>query len=152
MPDESTENKTSGVHHFGIVVRNMKSAVERLESLGIGPFEPFDPNSLPPLDGELLYRGKPIQPRTKTYVAWAGGVMFELFEPPEEESPWREFLDTKGEGIHHIGILVDDIDEEIERLTKGGASIVLYGRWKGGGGGIYMDLGAGNIIVEIIKF
>jgi methylmalonyl-CoA/ethylmalonyl-CoA epimerase len=139
------------IHHVGIVVRDMAATIKRLESLGIGPFEPFDPKALPRFLTEPIFRGKLMDSKQKVFNGKAGEVIFELFEPGKGNSPWKEFLDTKGEGIHHIGVYVDDLDKEIERLTKEGATIMLNGRWEGGGGGVYMDLGAGDLIIELYK-
>ena len=39
------------------------------------------------------------------------GVQLELIQPNEEPSVWRDYLNTYGEGIHHIAFQVDDADE-----------------------------------------
>ena len=39
-------------------------------------------------------------------------------------SPIAKFLEKRGEGIHHIAFAVDDIDAEIERLTKEGFTVL----------------------------
>ena len=36
------------------------------------------------------------------------GVQLELIQPNEEPSVWRDYLNTYGEGIHHIAFQVDD--------------------------------------------
>jgi methylmalonyl-CoA/ethylmalonyl-CoA epimerase len=139
------------VHHIGIVVRDINKTIKRLESLGIGPFKPFDVKSLPPFLGEPIYKGKLMEAETKVYTAKLGEVEFEIFEPVKGSSPWQDFLDSKGEGIHHIGIQVEDLDKEVNNLCQNGASIMLNGRWEGGGGGVYVDLGTGELIVELYK-
>ena len=47
---------------------------------------------------------------------------FELLEPISEESPISKFLEKKGEGIHHVALIVDDIRAEMERLKSEGFS------------------------------
>ena len=45
---------------------------------------------------------------------------FELLEPISSDSPISKFLEKKGEGIHHIALIVDDIKAEMERLKNEG--------------------------------
>lgn len=44
----------------------------------------------------------------------------ELLEPISEKSTVHKFLQTKGEGIHHVAFEVDDIYAEMERLKSEG--------------------------------
>ena len=134
--------------HIGIVVRDMDDTIKRLETYGLGPFEPFNSNSLPPFQTEPLYQGKPLKPDCKVFVAKVGGIEFELFEPGSGESPWKEFLDTNGEGIHHLAFSVKDINSQEAFFTSKGAKVILTGRWQDGGS-VYLDLGAGEIIIEL---
>ena len=45
----------------------------------------------------------------------------ELLEPVIEDSPISKFMDKKGEGMHHICYLVDDINIGINHLKEKGA-------------------------------
>src|SRR5215831_11611999 len=38
----------------------------------------------------------------------ADGITFELLEPLDGPSPWKDHLEKHGEGMHHIGINVPD--------------------------------------------
>lgn len=140
------------VHHIGIVVRDIDKAIERLATLGIGPFEELNNQYHAPLVGEPMFRGRPMRVQTKIWNAKVGDIALELFEPDEGESPYKEFLDSKGEGIHHIGFLVDDLEQTVARLSKKGASVVLSVRWQGNGGCDYLDLGVGGITVELLRY
>ena len=44
----------------------------------------------------------------------------ELMEPMAEDSPISKFLKEKGEGIHHIAITADDIEEDVARAKENG--------------------------------
>jgi methylmalonyl-CoA/ethylmalonyl-CoA epimerase len=148
------ENKGTGspfskLLHVGIVVRDMDKAVKRLESLGIGPFEPVS-KSLPPPVGQSLYRGKP-EGKYKSLKAKVGEVGIDLYQPVEGESPWQEFLDTKGEGIQHLAFPTDNLDKVTEEFTKLGSTVIHSGKMKGGGGGVYLDVGVGGIIIEFLQ-
>jgi methylmalonyl-CoA/ethylmalonyl-CoA epimerase len=45
-----------------------------------------------------------------------GESRIELLEPTTDESPVAKFLATRGSGMHHIAIQVDDIDSAIDEL------------------------------------
>jgi methylmalonyl-CoA/ethylmalonyl-CoA epimerase len=139
----------SKLAHVGVVVRDMDKAIERLSSLGIGPFEAI---SVPPATGKPLFRGRPfdLDLKVKGLAAKIGEVKLELLQPVDGDSPWKEFLDSKGEGIHHIAFAVDDIDKEVAKFTEQGVSILLSGKWQGGGCA-YLDLGVGGIIFELVQ-
>ncbi len=149
--NELSKSTFSRLAHIGIVVRNMDKTIKRLESLGIGPFKPFDPASFPPLVGKLKFRGKPFDIDNITMTAKMGNIELEMFEPHEKESPWTEFLETKGEGIHHMAFIVDNLEKEVNKLTKQGATILLGSEWLGGGGAVYLDFNTGGIIVELMQ-
>ena len=48
----------------------------------------------------------------------------ELLEPTSTESPVGKFILNRGEGIHHVSILVDDIEAELARLRREGFQLV----------------------------
>ncbi len=136
--------------HIGIVVGDAVKAIKRFESLGIGPFVPFDRTLMPPSIGDPLYRGKALpNVGCRAYVAKIGEIELELIEPFEEGNPWSDFLNEKGDGIEHIAFATNnDLENEVARFTKNGASILLDTKWQGGGSA-YLDLGVGNIIIEL---
>ena len=142
-----TESQSWKIMQVGVVVRDVDKAIDRLSALGIGPFES---RALPP-DREEWYRGKPMKAKFKISMAPIGDVTLELIQPVEGESPHKEFLDSKGEGIQHIMVAVDDFDKEVARLTKKGAVELLRAKFPGGRGVAYLDLNVGGIIVELIQ-
>ena len=142
--------------HVAVAVRDIDKAMTRLESLGVGSFKPYDFDSLAPLAGKLIFHGKPLGGarkggNVKLFVTKMGNVALELFEPVEGESPQREFLDSRGEGIHHIAFGVSDFDKELVRFTEKGVSVLQIARLENGGGACYLDLGVGGLIIELEK-
>jgi methylmalonyl-CoA/ethylmalonyl-CoA epimerase len=135
--------------HIGVVVRDMNRAIERLTALGIGPFKP---RILPP-DAQEKYRGKPFLPsqRVAIQITQIGNMELELIQPINGESPHQEFLDKKGEGIQHLGFMVDNLEEDVKRLTAEGSDILLTSQFAGGGGVAYLDLNAADLIVELVQ-
>lgn len=135
--------------HVGMVVRDMHKTVKRLELLGMGPFKPYDFSSLSPLVGKCLFRGMPYEGTSKLLVGKIGDVTVELFQPIEGESPFKEFLDRKGEGVHHLAFTVDDLDREVARFTDQGVNILHSARQENGGGAIYLEIGVPDFNIEL---
>ena len=133
--------------HVGIVVYNMKKTITKLEAFQIGPAKSL---SLPPSERDFLFRGKVLCSRQDVFVVPCGSIDLELFEPLEGDSPWSEFLEKKGEGIHHFAYSSDDIERDMSVVSSLGISVIHNGKWEGGGFA-YLDLGASNIIIEIIQ-
>lgn len=134
---------------MAVVVRDLEGTVKRLEELGIGPF--FLPDAPPGAEG-LFYRGKPLESDYKALVARLGNMQIEIIQPDDKPNPWREFLETRGEGIHHVGFQVDDVEGEAERLTGHGAEVPFTGRQNGETGAAYVDLNIANLIIELTNF
>jgi methylmalonyl-CoA/ethylmalonyl-CoA epimerase len=135
--------------HIGVVIRDMNKTVKRLAALGIGPFKP---RILPP-DAQERYRGRPFIPsqRVAIQIAQIGEMELELIQPIDGESPHQEFLDQKGEGIQHLGFMVDNLEENVKRLTDEGSDILLTSQFKGSGGVAYLDLNVAGLIVELVQ-
>ena len=110
------------------------------------------PSQAPPGAEGLFYRGKPLNSNFVEFSAGLGNIELEIFEPDNKPSPWKEFLDAKGEGIHHLAFKVENLQKEIDRLAAQGAEVILTSRISGKLGGAYLDLKASGIIVELMNF
>lgn len=53
-----------------------------------------------------------------------GESKIELLQATDPSSPIHQFIEKKGEGIHHIAFAVSDIYAEIERLKKEGFKMI----------------------------
>lgn len=62
--------------------------------------------------------------RTSMLVPEGGGTAIELLEPMDDNSPISKFLEKRGEGIHHICFLVDDIESALKRLKDMGVRLI----------------------------
>jgi hypothetical protein len=76
-------------------------------------------------------------------VAQIGPVSLQLVQPPHEgKSPHRELLDKRGDGVEHLGFVVDDVDKEEAKLKKLGLKVTVSGRRADGSGFTYFDTNA----------
>jgi catechol 2,3-dioxygenase-like lactoylglutathione lyase family enzyme len=126
----------SQIHHVGAVVRDADQAAKHFESLGMGPFEPL---IVSPQEERI--RGKLIHDlKLKIRMGHIGPIRLELIEPVAgEESIWKEVLESKGEGIHHLAFAVDDIEKAKTDLIKEGLSLIFSARFNNSGGAAYFE-------------
>ena len=139
----------SKVNQIGVVVRDLDKAIEYYESLGIGPFKPISVNVI-----ERKVRGVPNDEwKFRISVADMGPVQFELVQPVAGESIQKEFLETKGEGINHLGFYVDDFDNEVAKLVEKGYEVIASTRGLDGyGDGAYFRTDEiGGVLLELIR-
>jgi methylmalonyl-CoA/ethylmalonyl-CoA epimerase len=128
------------VGQVGILVRDLDQALDRYASLwGLGPWTGYEygPDTVP----ELTYRGEPG--RYAMRIALTGsGPQVELIEPLRGPSIYDEWLGSRPEGVHHLGIYVDSIHDAIATMDAAGYSLLQSGAGYGldGDGGYgYFD-------------
>ncbi len=98
------------LHHIGIAVKNIQ------ESLGeLNKFLNFESTTVPTLVGSQ---------KVNICFLKTNNVYIELIEPAEENSPISTFTE-KGGGFHHICFEVNDIHQEVEKMVKNGARLVV---------------------------
>ena len=49
--------------------------------------------------------------------ALPGGMKIELISPLRDDAPVARFLERRGEGVHHLTLLVEDVEVAVARLT-----------------------------------
>lgn len=114
-----------------VVVRDLQSALERYWNiLGIGPWRVYTYE--PPGLTNTTLRGKPQAYTMRLAVAEVGDVQWELIQPLEGPSTYREFLEEKGEGLHHVAFQVDDHDQAVAAFKEQGIGVLMSGSWHGG--------------------
>ena len=57
----------------------------------------------------------------------------ELMQPTNDESPIKKFLDKKGQGLHHMALETDNIEDEVERME--GCGVQFLGKIRPGSAG-----------------
>lgn len=53
-----------------------------------------------------------------------GESRIELLEPTRPDSPVEKFMTKRGEGLHHIAVRVDNIEQALERLKTAGVRLI----------------------------
>ncbi|MEK0319341.1 MAG: methylmalonyl-CoA epimerase [Nitrosopumilus sp.] len=57
----------------------------------------------------------------------------ELMQPMNDESPIKKFLEKKGQGLHHLALQTENIENEVERME--GCGIQFLGKIRPGSAG-----------------
>jgi len=98
-----------------------------------------------------MIRGKPADYQIDLRHAEVGQLKFEIIQSLEGETPVKEFLEKRGEGIHHIGFFVHGLDQETARMAEEGFEITQSGetpevRWA------YFDTDVvGGVVIELME-
>ena len=131
--------KVKEVAQISYAVKDIDKVVEKWSSLyGIGPWTYAE-------NGGIDAKGRPWKIRMA--FAYLGSLQIELVQPVEGRIFQSRFLDTWGEGLHHIGFYVDDVDAEAANLIAQGAKLLVQspGRFA------YLDAGGvGGAVFELI--
>src|SRR2546426_12592816 len=91
------------VHHVGIAVRDMAEAYALYrDALGLPIIKEADVPS----------RG------VKAALLAVGGSYLELIQPTDEGSPFEKHIKERGAGLHHIGLLADDVGSQVARVDE----------------------------------
>lgn len=61
----------------------------------------------------------------RTAYTLFGSDMFTLLAPTSEESFVAEYLERNGEGLHHMGVNVADLESTVDRLTADGGEVIM---------------------------
>jgi methylmalonyl-CoA/ethylmalonyl-CoA epimerase len=142
------------IDQVGLVVRDLGDAMRRYwQMLGIGPWVVYTYSY--PLVRDMTYRGRPATYSMRLALTQLDNLMIELIQPLSCESIYTEHLRTKGEGLHHVGIFVESLDQGIAEATQHGYEVLQSGRGygkHGDGGYAYLDTeGTLGVILELIE-
>jgi len=97
------------VDHIGIAVKSLETTL---------PFY-VDVLNLPLLGIEEVESEK-----LRVAFLQAGEAKIELLEPMSADSTVAKFIEKRGEGIHHVALGVDSIEERIKDLKEKGIQMI----------------------------
>jgi len=139
-------------HHVGVAIRDIDKTVEYYQSLGIGAFQPeilFNSSGF----ADFKVNGKTPDTIVKLRIRYVqiGPFQLELIQPAEGESPQREFLNSRGDGVNHIAFSVDDLDKETDKLVKKGIKVIFSGKTQTVGFAGFDTVKVGNVCVMLMQ-
>ncbi|MRI32267.1 hypothetical protein EOPP23_04570 [Endozoicomonas sp. OPT23] len=132
------------VAHIGFVVPDLEKALEQYRPL-FGDFQKHEVQ-LPP----LIFHGKEQRSAINVAIGKSGETEIELIQPVSGNAPHHEFIASGGNGMHHLGFFVDDIDAVVEKAKAYGYEDYWSARF-GQGGWTYLKRDGDPLILEIMK-
>ena len=60
----------------------------------------------------------------RAHIVPVGEATIELLEPTSPDSPIARFIDTRGPGVHHVTLRVDDLCDVLARLRERGIRLI----------------------------
>jgi catechol 2,3-dioxygenase-like lactoylglutathione lyase family enzyme len=111
----------------GIVVRDLKRATDLLTELfGIGPFRFIEWPNRP--DSKYWYKGEEHSIKLRQAFVQVGNLELEFIQPLEgERNAYKEFLEQKGGGLHHVLFEIEDMDAAVAALAALGVKPLQAG-------------------------
>ncbi len=149
-PSTTNDYPVGKITHFAWVVNDVRKVDAYYASLGFKPFSAIDHN----ISLDRIYRGQP-----GTYEMWlgwdrTGDAPFEWVQQITGPDVYLEYQKAHGEGFHHLGVNVADMDEAIRLMTTRGAPPSQLAAWKtakGKGRAVYLDTDPhGGVTLELI--
>lgn len=135
------------VSHIGVVTSDLDKSMRELENLyGLRPFLVMEPGYV-----NTYLRGKPANFKLRSAFYQSGQVIFEIISVLEGETIYGEWLAEKGEGLHHLGYDIENMEEWIDYYKSKGIGVLQSGE-RPGVKWAYLDTTAyTGMIVELIE-
>ena len=117
---QTTDFQLPELHHIGIVVRDRDATIRHYqEIMGVTSFFSFDT----PIPNALVH-GKPTPHEIRVGFALLSNTIIEVIQPLDRVSPHFHFLEEHGEGMHHLGFLVPNVDDYLAKLQGKGLNVL----------------------------
>ena len=121
MNEKVTQMTLPPPAQVGVVVKNLSEAIDfYTRTFGLGPFQ-----TLEFAPAQHWVNGKPTPIRLKIGLCQWGPLTLELIEPLEGDAPHKWFLEEKGEGMQHLGFIVENYDEWLSYLKREGIDVLM---------------------------
>jgi methylmalonyl-CoA/ethylmalonyl-CoA epimerase len=98
-----------GIHHLGVAVDDLDSALETYERL---------------FGAEVEHQATIDEQGVRAASLRIGEGRVELLEALGQETPVGRFLARRGPGMHHVAYEVNDLRATLAELTKEGAELI----------------------------
>ena len=138
MPDaESTGCVARHINHVAIAVRDIEATLEFYKTtFGVqtGGVEEI------------------ADQKVKAALVRIGGSQLELIQPTEEGSGVARFIDSRGEGVHHICFEMEDLPAQLGKLKDSGVRLIDETPREGLSGEIAFihPKSTGGVLIELV--
>lgn len=125
-------NKSRKIYQIAVLTRDLEKAMQAwVDNLGIGPWTvlTFTEDSVK----NLKVDDKPVTEPFKFLIAisWVGDMQFEIIQPVYGPTIYEQYLQEKGEGLHHIKEQIpdDQIEAVLANYRSKGIGVMQTGRF-----------------------
>lgn len=124
------------LHHICLVVHDIDNTQAAYEALGIGPWVAYPPLAeyeeldVPSSEGFMAMQYR---------ICNLPNIQLQLCQPSHDPSSQRLHLDSKGEGVFHLGFEVPDANLAEAAVKAKGAKVKMRGRRQNQTGFSYYD-------------
>jgi len=139
----------SRLSHYAYVVRSDREVVDYWQELGFGGMQ-IDHN----VSVDRMHRGRPTDYLMD--IAWQhfGDPPTEYIQSTKGPNLYEEYMRIHGEGLHHMAVIVKDMDAAAKICAGKGAPRVMWGGWdtpQSKGRFAYLDTDPhGGVTLELI--
>lgn len=128
--------KIRNVAHIAVATRSIAVTAEFYKKLGLE------------LDATETLEDQKV----KVAFFGVGATGIELVEPLSDDSPISKFLHTRGEGLHHISLEVDDLEKTLELLKESNVRLIDESPRPGAAGRLIAFIhpsSTGGVLIEL---
>ena len=100
--------RIKGVNHLGFAVKNLDESIRSAEEN---------------LGGELIIKFESTKQKYMGALIQFGESIISLIESTDENGFIAKFVESRGEGIQHIGLEIDNLDEYVKDLESKGIRV-----------------------------
>ena len=105
-------------------------------------------------EARAVYHGKPAEVSCRLAMFKFGNIDVEFLQPGPEKSAWRDLLEERGPGCHHIAFRTRNLTRRDAYLESKGHKLLQRGEFEGSHGryayyDTVKDLG---VMVELLEF
>ena len=123
MNNTGSKSKDGTIIQIAFVVPDVRAAIDTwVKDMGVGPWFLVED-----LKGDApIYRGEPAQASYALASTFIGDMQIELIEMNDEHpSPFREWVDKRGFGFHHLAVGSDDAEADVRKYEDKGYETVF---------------------------
>lgn len=114
-----------------VVTPDLYLTLANFVKLGIGPWRiyTFDTDNVI----DQTYKGKPEAYSLKLATGWSDSTFWEVIQPLEGNSSYKDWLEKHGEGIQHVAVTCGNMSygESVDEFQNRGYSVIQSGNYQG---------------------
>jgi len=115
---------------------------------------PKEGRAASPEEAKAIYNGTPADVGCRIMMFEFGNIDVEFLEPGPEKSAWRDLLEQKGPGCHHIAFRTRNLTKRNKYLEDKGHRLLQRGEFDGSHGryAYYDTVNDLGVMIELLEF